>query len=98
MRLPVLFIALLCACAAWAQLRTIPAEAQRAYMRHVETNIVELNGQRTELAPGAQIRDAANRLIVPMSLPADSLVKYRLDASGKVHEVWILTREEAEAK
>jgi len=80
--------------AAAAQLRTIPADAQRAEMRHVQENVVELNGQRAQLAPGAQIRDASNRIIVPTALPVGSLVKYRLDADGKVREVWILTAEE----
>jgi hypothetical protein len=78
-----------------AQLRTIPANAQRAEMRHVQENVVELNGQRAQLAPGVQIRDASNRVIMPTALPSGSLVKYRLDANGHVREVWILTSEEA---
>jgi hypothetical protein len=90
-----LAIVLLFAGTAAAQLRTIPADAARALIRHVQENVVELNGQRVQLAPGAQIRDAANRVIVPTALPADALVRYRLDASGKLGEVWILTPEEA---
>ena len=84
--------------AAAAQLRTIPADAQRAEMRHVQENVVELNGQRAQLAPGAQIRDASNRVIMPTALPSGALVKYRLDASGHVREVWILTPQEAAAR
>jgi hypothetical protein len=94
MRALLLILALFAGAAA-AQLRTIPADAQRAEMRHVQENVVELNGQRAQLAPGAQIRDASNRVILPTALPSGSLVKYRLDASGHVREVWILTREEA---
>ena len=90
----VLLIALLAAPAA-AQLRTIPQDAHRAEMRHVQTNIVELNGRTAQLAPGAKIRDAANRIIVPTALPAGALVKYRLDSAGQVREVWILTPQEA---
>ena len=56
------------------------------------------NGQRVQLAPGAQIRDASNRVIVPTALPPAALVKYRLDASGQVREVWILTPQEAEPR
>ena len=89
---------LLAASLAGAQVRSIPDDARVGQIRHLQDMVVEIDGAAQQLAPGAQIRDAANRLIVPMSLPADSLVKYRLDASGKVHEVWILTREEAEAK
>ena len=91
-------IALLFATAAAAQLRSIPADAERAEMRHVQEHIVAINGRPAELAPGAQIRDVANRLIVPMALPAGALVKYRLDAEGKVREVWILTPQEAEER
>ena len=94
MRAPLLILALF-ASAAVAQLRTIPADAQRAEMRHVQENVVELNGQRAQLAPGARIRDGSNRVIMPTALPSGSLVKYRLDANGQVREVWILTPEEA---
>ena len=93
-----LLILALFASAAAAQLRTIPADAQRAEMRHVQENVVELNGQRAQLAPGAQIRDASNRVIMPTALPSGSLVKYRLDASGHVRQVWILTPQEAAAR
>ena len=97
MRALLLILAMFAGAAA-AQLRTIPADAQRAEMRHVQENVVELNGQRAQLAPGAQIRDAANRVIVPAALPSGSQVKYRLDASGHVREVWILTPQEAGAR
>jgi hypothetical protein len=95
MRAALFAIVLLVAGAAAAQLRTIPADAERAQIRHVQENIVELNGQRALLAPGAQIRDASNRVIVPTALPSAALVKYRLDDKGQVREVWILTPEEA---
>ena len=83
------------ACAALAQVRTIPPDAARAKMSHVQDRVVELDGKRELLAPGAQIRDGENRVIVPSALPSDSLVKYRRDPSGAVHQVWILTPAEA---
>jgi hypothetical protein len=98
LRIFALIIALLAATAAAAQLRSIPQDAQRARMTHVEYNVVELDGVRQSLAPGAQIRDESNRVIVPMALPPGSLVRYRLDASGQVQQVWILTPEEAAAE
>ena len=88
-------IALLFAAAALAQLRTIPADAERAELRPVEENRVELDGKPAELAPGAQIRDASNRIILPAEVPAGTLVKYRRDATGAVRQIWILTPEEA---
>ena len=85
----------LCAALAHAQLRTIPADARRAKMSPVQERIVQLDGKREMLAPGVRIRDAQNRIIVPNALPANSLVKYRRDPNGAIHEVWILTPQEA---
>ena len=90
----VLLIALLAVPAA-AQLRTIPQDAQRAEIRHVQASTIELNGRPAQLTPGAQIRDGSNRIIVPTALPAGALVKYRLDGAGRVRDVWILTPQEA---
>ena len=80
---------------AMAQLRSIPEDAERAEIRHVEQNIIELNGKQERLAPGAQIRDQANRVIVPATVQAGVLVRYLRDASGAVSQIWILTPEEA---
>jgi len=88
-------LALVCSAAA-AQLRTIPEDAKRGVMRHLETMTVELDGQPQELAPGAQIRDAENRIVLPAALPPGSEVKYERDAEGKIRRVWILTPQEAE--
>ena len=84
----------LVAAAAQAQLRAIPAEARRGEMRHVQDMIVEVDGKRARLAPGAQIRDAANMIVLPAALPADSAVKYTLDANGMLQRVWIMTPQE----
>lgn len=84
--------------AATAQLRTIPQEAQRGEIRHLQGMIVEINGKEERLSPGAQIRDTDNRVLVPTSLPEKSEVKYLFDAAGMVHRVWILSpREKAQA-
>jgi hypothetical protein len=76
-------------------LRTIPPEATRAAMRHVEGMLVEVDGKPEQFAPGAQIRDADNRIMVPVSLPPNSLVKYLRGADGQIFRVWILSPEEA---
>jgi hypothetical protein len=81
--------------AAWAQLRTIPKDAKRGEMRHVQEMAVEVDGRRLQLAPGAQIRDADNRVVVPTAVPRRALVKYRLDANGMIREAWILSPQEA---
>jgi|SoiMethySBSTD1v2_1073268.scaffolds.fasta_scaffold218924_2 hypothetical protein len=90
----VVLFAAYCAAAA-AQLRTIPDEAKRGVMSHIEVMTVNLNGQAVELSAGVLIRDAENRIIVPVSLPPDSVVKYQLDAESRIRRVWILTPDEA---
>ena len=85
----------LAAGAAQAQLRTIPADAKRATMSHVQGMTVELNGKKTEMAAGAQIRDANNMIVLPAALPSGSLIKFMPDAQGQVWRVWILSPQEA---
>jgi hypothetical protein len=80
--------------AAAAQLRTIPQEAKRGEIRHLQDMLVEIDGKPQRLSPGAQIRDAHNRLVLPVSLTGKSEVKYLLDRSGMVHRVWILSAKE----
>ena len=92
----VLFFGLAFCCAgAQAQLRAIPAEAKRGEIRHVQGMIVEIDGKRLSLAPGAQIRDPDNRIVLPAALPAGVLVKYTLDVQENVFRAWILTPDEA---
>ena len=81
--------------AAAAQLRTVPADAKRGVMRHLQDMIVQIDQQQARLSPGAQIRDIHNRLMLPAAIPPGSIVKYRTDAQGMVSEVWILTPQEA---
>src|SRR5437660_10823058 len=95
MRALALITAALFAATAFGQVRTIAKDAKRAKMSHVQEQIILLDGKREMLAPGVRIRDAQNRIIVPNALPANSLVKYRRDPSGAIHEVWILTPQEA---
>jgi hypothetical protein len=86
--------AVMLAPAAHAQLRSIPADARPATLRHLQDMIVELNGKPARLSPGAQIRDSHNRLVLPSALAHSTVVRYQVDAVGMVHRVWILSREE----
>ena len=90
MRAAALFL-LLIATPAVAQLRSIPQEAPRGEIRHLEAMYVELNGKPVQLSAGAQIRDTDNRLVLPTTLVEKFDVRYVLDGAGLVHRVWILT-------
>ena len=94
LRLLVAFVCLLSA-GVHAQVRAIPGDAKRGEIRHVENMLVQIDGMPQRLAPGAQIRDAANRVVVPTALPAGAQVKYLMNEEGMVRQVWILTPEEA---
>jgi hypothetical protein len=83
------------AAGALAQLRTLPANAKRGTLSHVQGMVMELNGQRIELAAGAQIRDANNMVVLPTALPAGSRVKFQTGPDGKLNRAWILTPQEA---
>ena len=78
-----------------AQLRSIPVDAKRATMSHVEGMTVLIDGKKIQLAAGAQIRDGRNLIVVPAALPPGILVKYLLDSQGQVGRVWILSPQEA---
>src|SRR2546423_7929107 len=97
--MPLLRVLLAFACllsaGVYAQVREIPGDAKRGEIRHVENMMVQIDGTRQRLAPGAQIRDTANRVVVPTALPSGAQVKYLLNEEGMVRQVWILTPEEA---
>src|SRR5262245_56674591 len=80
--------------AAQAQLRSLPENAKRGTLSHVQGMVMELNGQRIELAAGAQIRDGNNMVVLPTALPAGSRVKYQAGPDGKLYRAWILTPQE----
>ena len=87
---------LLAAPLASAQVRSIPEDARVGEIRHLQEMVVEIDGAPQQLAPGAQIRDASNRIVLPTAIPPGTRVKYLVDAAGQVQKVWILTPEEAQ--
>ena len=76
--------------------RDIPDQAKPGAITHLQDMIVAINGVRVRLAPGVQIRDQNNFLIVPTAVPPGSQVKYLLDQDGMVRQIWILTPDEAQ--
>ena len=87
---------LVCTAVAAQQLRTIPPDAKAGTLRHLQDMTVALDGKPEQLAPGAQIRDTANRLVLPGAIPPTGvLVKYKRNDAGVVNQVWLLTQREA---
>ena len=79
-----------------AQARNIPEQAKAGAITHLQDMIVSIDGVAVRLAPGVQIRDQNNLLIVPTAVPPGSQVKYLFDQDGMVRQVWILTPQEAQ--
>ncbi len=76
--------------------RNFPIDTLRGKLHLVNAPQIELDGQPERLAPGARIRSAQNMLVMPGSLAGQKLlVNYTRDAAGLVHQVWILTPDEA---
>ena len=76
--------------------RPFPPTAQRGAM--VITNPPELvmNGRPDRLSPGARIRNTNNMLTLSGSLVGQNLlVNFVREPNGMVHDVWILTPDEA---
>jgi hypothetical protein len=97
MRLLCTLVTLACvlSTSAHAQLRSIPDQAKRGEIRHLQDMVVAIDGVPQRLAPGAQIRDASNRIVLPAAVPAGTQVKYVLNDEGLVRQIWILSPAEA---
>ncbi len=92
--------ALLLATGAIAQTsRPFPATALRGALQITQPPDVLLNGEAARLSPGSRIRGANNMLQLSGALVGQNLlVHYTREMSGLVHDVWILTPEEAARK
>ena len=78
--------------------RQLPKTALLGRLVVQQPPVVLLNGQPAQLAPGARIRSMDNTLAMSGTLIGQVLpVKYLLDSTGLVHQVWILTPDEVRA-
>jgi len=75
--------------------RSIPADAQRGVLQRSTQGVATIGGKELRMAPGMQIRDTHNRIVLSDALGQPHLVKYLIDAQGQLFRVWILTAAEA---
>jgi hypothetical protein len=79
--------------------REFPAKAMRGSLQVIAPPNVLLNGQPARLSPGARIKGTTNTIVMSGSLVGRNvLVNYVRDMQGLVHDVWILTEQEARAE
>ena len=55
--------------------------------------VVTIDGKEMRMAPGARIMNPGNTSVTPNQVPPNSRVRYKLDASGQVSQVWLLPPE-----
>ncbi len=75
--------------------RRIPADTLRGTYTAATLPGVYIDGKLMRLAPGARVVTPSNRTVTPGQVPADTPVRYQLDAQGQIRMVWVLTAEEA---
>ena len=91
--------ALLATAAAQAQVRPFPESALRGTLEVTMPPEVLLNGKADRLSPGSRIRGVQNELVMSAGLIGQRFViNYTREAHGLVHDVWLLTDEEAAVK
>ena len=79
--------------------RPFPATALRGALVVTQPPEVLINGVPDRLSPGSRIRGANNMLQMSAALVGQKLlVHYTREPSGLVHDVWILTPDEAARK
>ncbi|MBT0570990.1 hypothetical protein KIK84_11670 [Curvibacter sp. CHRR-16] len=79
-------------------IRTFPANSKRGDLQVTNAPVVLLDGKADRLSPGARIRNTNNLLMLSASLTGQTVpVMYRRESTGMLHEVWLLTADEAEA-
>lgn len=85
--------------AAQTMLRQFPPAAKRGTLEVTAPPQVLINGTAELLSPGARIRGVTNMMVMSASLVGSSvLVNYVRNPQGLIHEVWILSAEEAKEK
>lgn len=87
---------------AWAQdappVRIFSDATRQGMLQITAPPSVVLNGQDDRLSPGVRIRGTNNMLVMSGMLVGQQFpVRYTREPSGLIHEVWILTPEEAAA-
>ncbi|MDO9113819.1 MAG: hypothetical protein Q7U63_08480 [Polaromonas sp.] len=79
--------------------RNFPKAALRGLLVVRAPPDISLNGKADRLSPGARIRNVNNNYVLSGALLGQELlVNYTRDSAGLVHEVWVLTAEEAKEK
>jgi hypothetical protein len=75
--------------------RILPDESKKGELTVASPTSAAIDGQPMLLAPGVQIRDPYNTLLLPGMIQRPVPVRYQTDLSGAISRVWILSQQEA---
>jgi hypothetical protein len=78
--------------------RTLPSDSKMGEMTISSPTNAIVDGRPMLLAPGVQIRDPFNTLVLPGMIQRAVPVRYQTDPSGAISKVWILSQQEAAAR
>jgi len=75
--------------------RTLPENTIKGEMQVLSPTSANVDGQMRILAPGVQIRDPFNTVVLPGMIREAVPVRYQTDMTGAISRVWILSQREA---
>ena len=75
--------------------RTLPEHTMKGEMVVSSPTSAMVDGKPMVLAPGVQIRDPYNTVVLPGMIQRLVPVRYQTDMSGAISKVWILSQQEA---
>ena len=81
--------------------RRFPPTALRGKIVFANPPDIELNGDAARMSPGVRIHGFDNMMVVTSAVAGDGnkyVVDYRVEGTGLVSEVWLLTKVEAEVR
>lgn len=74
--------------------RSIPAGSRQAMVHSAGENLFQIGHHVLQLAPGAQIRNAQNLIVLPIAVDQPVPARYTVDAQGQVYRIWLLSDQE----
>lgn len=97
----VLTAAVVSATVAWAQQTrpvALPANATFGELTGFEYPEAKIGKKVLRLSPAAKIYNTQNLIVMPSTVTGKSGVLYRVDSTGQISHLWLLTAEEANAR
>ena len=75
--------------------RVLPENTIKGEMVVASPTSASVDGRPMMMAPGVQIRDPFNMMVLPGMIQRPVPVRYQTDVSGAISRVWILSAKEA---